>query len=137
MRVLVDTSVWVDFLNGYPSAQQAILADLIAGADVLCTCGVVVAEVFQGLHRQRGRRGLQSLFRKLVFLEASGIDMHLRAANLYRSLRSKGITVRSTIDCLIAVLAEENDCYILARDRDTASILASGLVKSGPVHLPR
>ncbi|HEX9637464.1 MAG TPA: PIN domain-containing protein [Acidobacteriota bacterium] len=137
MKVLVDTSVWVDFLNGHPSEQQAVLADLIQGTDELCTCGVVVAEVFQGLQQQRGRKGLENLFRKLVFLEATGIGIHLRAAGLYRSLRSKGITVRSTIDCLIAVLAEENGCTILARDRDITSILASGLVRSDPVrHSP-
>jgi len=47
LRVLVDTSVWVDFLNGYPSPQRAALADLLASDHDLGTCGVVVAGVFQ------------------------------------------------------------------------------------------
>jgi hypothetical protein len=131
LRVLVDTSAWVDFLNGYPSAERKALAELVAGQDEICTCGIVVAEVFQGLRRDRGRDELARLFRKLKFLEPSGIDAYFRAADLYRALRRRGITVRSTIDCLVAALAEENDCYVLARDRDIAAILTSGLVKVG------
>jgi predicted nucleic acid-binding protein len=127
MKVLVDTSAWVDFLNGHPSPERAAVHELFEGDDDLCTCGVVVAEVFQGLRRDAGRDELASLFRELTFLEPRGIDLYLRAAELYRELRRKGRTVRSTIDCLIAVLAEENGCYLLARDRDMTAILDSGL----------
>ena len=130
MRVLVDTSAWIDFLNGHPSAHRAALAQLIADEHDLCTCGVIVAEVFQGLRRERGLAELLSLFRALTFLEAPGIDLHLRAADLYRTLRRQGHTVRSTIDCLIAVLAEENNCSVLARDRDIEMLLGSGLVRA-------
>lgn len=130
MRVLVDTSAWVDFLNGQASPERQALADLVAGQDELCTCGVIVAEVFQGLRRDKGRDELQRLFRDLLFLEPSGIELYLRSAEIYRLLRQRGATVRSTIDCLIAALAEENGSYILARDRDLEAILRSGLVKS-------
>lgn len=130
MKVLVDTSAWVDFLNGYPSPERDALADLVVGEHEICTCGVIVAEVFQGLRRDKGRAELRRLFQKLVFLEPAGIDLYLRAAEIYRLLRQKGVTVRSTIDCLIAVLAEENRCYVLARDRDLEEILASRLVRA-------
>jgi predicted nucleic acid-binding protein len=126
----VDTSAWVDFLNGHPSAHRAALAELIADEQELCTCGVIVAEVFQGLRREGGLAELRSLFRSLTFLEASGIDIHLRAADLYRTLRGQGHTLRSTIDCLIAVLAEQNGCAVLARDRDLETLLGSGLVRA-------
>ena len=106
MKVLVDTSAWVDFLNGYPSRERAALASLIAADDEICTCGVIVAEVFQGLKQDKGRKQLEGLFKKLVFLEPEGVDSYLRAATVYRALRSQGHAVRSTIDCLIAVLAE-------------------------------
>jgi len=134
----VDTSVWVDFLNGHPSAHRAALAKLIADEHDLCTCGVIVAEVFQGLRREKGLAELLALFRALTYLEASGIDLHLRAADLYRTLRRQGHTVRSTIDCLIAVLAEENGCTVLARDRDITMLLDSGLVQARllPVESP-
>lgn len=129
MRVLVDTSAWADFLNGHPSAEAAAVAELLAGDDELCTCGTIVAEVFQGLRREEGRRAIQTSFEDLTFLEPSGIGLYFRAAEVYRRLRQTGRTVRSTIDCLIAVIAEENACYLLARDRDLDAILDSGLVR--------
>ena len=55
MRVLVDTSAWVGFLNGFPSPAADAVAELLQGDDDVCTCGIVVAEVFQGLPRDRGR----------------------------------------------------------------------------------
>jgi predicted nucleic acid-binding protein len=70
------------------------------------------------------------LFRELVFVEPTGMETYLRAADVYRALRRRGVTVRSTIDCLIAVLAEENECSVLARDRDLQTVLAGGLLKA-------
>jgi predicted nucleic acid-binding protein len=131
LRVLVDTSVWADFFNDHPSPEQRALAGLISGDDEICTCGVVVAEVFQGLRREKGRSRLSDLFRDLTFLEPAGIDLYFRAADLYRALRLRGKTIRSTIDCLIAVLAEEHGCAVLARDRDMETILESGLLTVG------
>lgn len=130
MKVLVDTSVWADFFNGYSSREERALSRMIAGDDEVHTCGVVVSEVFQGLRREKGRSDVVRLFRELLFLEPSGFDSYLKAADLYRALRRRGITVRSTIDCLIAVIAEENDCDVLSRDRDIHAILGSGLVKA-------
>ncbi|RPI27137.1 MAG: PIN domain nuclease [Acidobacteria bacterium] len=130
MRVLIDSSAWVEFLNGTASPQRRAVAELVAGEDEICTCGVIVAEVFQGLRRHQGRDRLQRLFQDLLFLEPSGIGSYFRAAEVYRLLRGKGVTVRSTIDCLIAVVAEENGCYILTRDKDLDLILQSGAVDS-------
>jgi hypothetical protein len=129
LKVLVDTSVWADFFNGYSSREERALSRMIAGDEEIHTCGVVVSEVFQGLRRE-GRSEIVRLFRELVFLEPSGLDAYLKAANVYRALRHRGVTVRSTIDCLIAVIAEENDCDVLARDRDIHAILGSGIVKA-------
>lgn len=129
MRILVDSSVWADFFNGYPSPEKRALAALFPSDHEVCTCGVVVAEVFQGLRQDKGRAQLSELFRDLTFLEPSGIDFYFRAAHLYRSLRKRGKTVRSTIDCVIAVFAEEHGCSLLARDGDMDVILESGLLK--------
>lgn len=131
MRVLVDTSVWADFFNGYPSPEQRALTDLFTSPAEICTCGVVVAEVFQGLRRDEGRARLSDLFRDLTFLERASIDLYFRAADLYRALRKRGKTIRSTIDCVIAVLAEDHGCSVLARDRDMETILQSGLLTVG------
>ncbi|HXU28958.1 MAG TPA: PIN domain-containing protein [Thermoanaerobaculia bacterium] len=129
MKVLVDTSVWVDFLNGYPSPERQALASLVPSDHEICTCGVIVAEVFQGLRREEGLARLAARFRDLTYLEPAGIDLYFRAADLYRALRQRGKTIRSTIDCLIAALADEHGCSLLARDGDMDLLLASGLLK--------
>ena len=131
MRVLVDTSAWVDFLNDFPSPAADALAELLHGDDDVCTCGIVVAEVFQGLHRDQGRDSIRRSFEDMIFLEPAGIRLYLRAAGLYRALRERGTTVRSTVDCIIAALAEDSGCDLLARDRDMDAILDSGLLKAG------
>lgn len=136
MRVLVDTSAWVDFLNGHPSKESTALASLIGSDEEICTCGVIVSEVFQGLKHGKGRKELERLFRKLEFLEPSGVEPYFRAAAIYRELRRLGHTLRSTIDCLIAVVAEEGGCHVLARDRDLAAILGSGLLKARLLVVP-
>lgn len=62
MKVLIDSSVWADFFNGFASPEERELARLLAGNDEVCTCGVVVAEVFQGLRREKGRAEVERLF---------------------------------------------------------------------------
>lgn len=56
-------------------------------------------------------------------------ETDFRAAEVFRALRSRGITIRSTVACILVVLAEENDCFLLARDRDMTALLPSGLVR--------
>jgi predicted nucleic acid-binding protein len=131
VRVLVDTSAWVDFLNGFASPAADALAELLQGDEDVCTCGIVVAEVFQGLRRDRGRDTIRRSFEDMIFLEPPGIHLYFRAAELYRGLRERGRTVRSTIDCIIAAIAEDGGCDLLARDRDMDAILDSGLLKAG------
>ena len=128
MRFLVDSSVWVDFFNGHPSAEADALGDLLIGDDDICTCGVVVAEVLQGLKRSSSYKQISNGFEDLTFLEPSGLSLYVRAAGIYRTLRGRGETVRSTIDCVIAAIAEENRCHILARDKELRVIIASGFV---------
>ena len=130
MRVLVDTSAWVDFLNGYPSRECSALRFLLQEEHDLCTCGIVVSEVFQGLRKDESRAEIDALFKELTFLEPFGLPLYIRAAEIYRLLRKKGKTIRSTIDCIIVAIAEENNCFVLARDRHIETILSSGLVEA-------
>ena len=127
MKVLVDTSVWVDFFNEYPSREAAVLTQLLSDEVEIQTCGVVIAEFFQGIRKASSLAELESHFRDMVCLVPREPDTYFAAAALYRDLRARGITVRSTIDCLIACLAEESDTLLLAKDRDIVQILDSGL----------
>lgn len=129
MKILVDSSVWVDFFNGHASLERQALRDLFDSDHQICTCGVVVSEVFQGFRLVGTKVRLSELFLDLTFLEPSGIELYLRAADLYRALRQRGRTIRSTIDCLIAVIAEQNGCAVLARDRDLSMIVDSRFLR--------
>lgn len=128
MSVLVDSSVWIDYLNGFACPEAEALDQLLKTGDVV-TCGLVAVEVFQGLRRDRERDRLERRFRSLTCLETEGLGLYLAAAELYRALRARGITIRSSIDCILVALAESHDCTLLARDRDMTVLLASGLVR--------
>jgi hypothetical protein len=91
---------------------------------------LIVTEVLQGLRRDSSVSEVVALFEELTFLSADGIATYLRAAEVYRQLRLRGTTVRSTIDCVIATLAEDHGCVILARDRDLEAILGTGLLQT-------
>jgi predicted nucleic acid-binding protein len=135
MRVLVDTSAWVDFFNGHPSPEADALAHLIGEeADVL-TCGLIVAEVLQGLRRPKTRTSIERHFLDMEWLTPREPETYIEAANLYRELRSRGVTIRSTIDCLIAQLANEGNVLLLSKDRDLRLIIESELldVKAFPI----
>ena len=82
---------------------------LLRGDDEPCTCGIVVSEVFQGLRKDATRGLIEQSFRDMPFLEPADIDVYLRAAEVYRKLRERGVTIRSTVDCLIAAIAESPD----------------------------
>jgi predicted nucleic acid-binding protein len=127
LRVLVDTSVWADFFNNARTGEADILARLITNEVELVTCGVVVAEFFQGIRRSENLPELERQFRDMDCLAPVEPDTYFSAAELYRELRQRGVTVRSTIDCLIVRLAELHDVELLARDRDMTLILSSGL----------
>lgn len=133
MKVLVDTSVWVDFVNGYPSPQADALSRLIEERENIATCGLVAAEFLQGLKRERDRKRLEALFMDLTWLTPVEPDTYVASASMFRELRRRGITVRSVVDSIITRLAEENGCFLLARDRDIDLILESGVAKVRPL----
>ena len=128
MRVLVDTSVWIDFFNGYDNAEAAMLAELIDGEVELVTCGVIVAEFLQGIRDRRTLTQLEDHFLDMVWLSPEEPQTYLSAATLFRELRARGITIRSTIDCLITQLAADHNAYLLFRDRDLRRIVDANLV---------
>jgi len=128
LRVFVDTSVWVDFFNGYDGREAVTLTRLIEDEVDLVTCGVVVAEILQGIRRQSTLAALQQQFGQMEWLTPREPETYLAAAQLFRQLRAKGITIRSTIDCIIAILAKANNALLLAKDRDLRAIVDSDLL---------
>lgn len=129
MRVLADTSVWVDFLNGHPSIEREALRRLIQDEVEIVTCGLIASELLQGIRDPASLAVLEKQFCDMKWLTPGEPETYLAAASLYRRLRSSGITIRSTIDCLIALLAEEHDVFLLFKDRDLQRIVDSGFLR--------
>ena len=127
MRVLIDSSAWIDFLNNHPS-PHADEVERLLGSDIdVCTCGLIALEVLQGLRRNASFPEAQALFERLSLLEPAGLETYIQAAQLFADLRRSGRTVRSPIDCVVLALADRHDCWVLARDRDIDGIVESRL----------
>ena len=115
--VLVDTTVWVDFFSDRPEPHVEMLQDLIEKNKDLCLCGVILTEVLQGIRHDSDYRRVKNHFEALILLPMQQTTFIL-AADIYRSLRKKGITIRKPIDCMIASVALEYNLPLLHNDRD-------------------
>lgn len=121
MTILVDTSVWIDFLRGQDTPQRHFLAEQIAQDEDVCTCGVVLTEVLRGIKDDGEFRQVRSLMNGLTYLPAPR-EMYVFAAELYRLAARRGRTIRGTVDCVIAATAIHHSVPLLARDRDMACL---------------
>lgn len=120
--VLVDTSVWIDFFQAPDSPAAESLARLIVGHNQVVLCGVVLQEVLQGIRGTRNFDLVQERLLRLPFVDANK-ETWLQAANLYRNLRSKGITIPTT-DATIAALAMQHNLLLFSSDRHFKAISA-------------
>ena len=115
--VLVDSSVWVEYLRGN-ACWQADRLDLLLGTELLATCGLVVAEVLQGIPGEREFERMRGVFDAMPFHSGGAFGTAVAAAKHFRRLRAAGVTVRKTVDVLIATVCIENRLELLHRDRD-------------------
>ena len=114
---LVDASVWIDFLADRPTPEVGELDRLLNQGGLVYTCGIVLTEVLQGFRADEDYRKTLSRFDDLVYI-AMRRRTFLAAADIYRSLRRKGITIRKSVDCMIAAVAIEHHLPLLHNDRD-------------------
>lgn len=115
--ILVDTTVWVDFFSGRPSHEALYLTQCIEQQDELCTCGIILTEILQGIKYPTEYQKTKELMETLLFLDMTQ-NTFISAANIYRSLREKGMTIRKTLDYMIAAVAIEYQATLLHHDRD-------------------
>jgi predicted nucleic acid-binding protein len=133
MSILVDTSVWIDFFNGYNSREAIVLAELIEQEIELFTCGVVAAEFLQGIKDTNTLIILERHFLDMRWLSPREPETYIAAAALFRELRTRGIMIRSIIDCLIAQLAADHNALLLYKDQDMKRIIDSGIIRAKSV----
>ncbi|NJM95131.1 MAG: PIN domain nuclease [Acaryochloridaceae cyanobacterium CSU_5_19] len=119
--MLVDTSVWIDYLNGYHSPQADWLARAIAIDAPIVLCGVVLTEILLGLPETEANQ-IEILLQAFPLTCEPERQDYCAAAQLYRTCRSQGLTIRSVIDCLIAQICLKHEYSLLAKDRDFVHI---------------
>lgn len=123
MTVLVDTSVWIDFIRGGSRESTGRLRVALDAGVLPAITSSVYQEILQGAVDERTLREYRNYFRGQQFLQPlDPVESHERAARIYFDCRRKGLTVRSSIDCLIAQVAMEHDVPLLHDDRDFEQI---------------
>jgi len=115
--IAVDTSVWIDFLNGRNAAHVQQLRAIL-GAEEVIVGDVMLCEVLQGLESERMAQEVEALLRRFEIVPMAGDAIAVAAAHNFRSLRRRGITIRRTIDLLIGTWCIENRAPLLHNDSD-------------------
>lgn len=115
--IFVDTSVWVDFFAGRDLRHVATLERLILDEEDLALCGIVLTEILQGIANDSAYHRVRQRLRPLIMLPMPE-TVFIKAADIYRSLRKQGTTIRKTNDCIIAATVLEHQCRLLHNDKD-------------------
>ncbi|MFN0020285.1 MAG: PIN domain nuclease [Pirellulaceae bacterium] len=115
--ILVDSSVWIDYFRGNrtPSAE---LLDSLLGNEPLAIGDLILTEVLQGFDGLREFNRAKKLLLSLEVVELGGQEIAIQAAKNYRTLRALGVTVRKTIDTIIATRCIESGYTLLHSDQD-------------------
>ncbi|HET9700893.1 MAG TPA: PIN domain nuclease [Burkholderiales bacterium] len=117
--ILVDSSVWIEHFQDARSDESDWLRNALAGGGPKLAVGdLILAEVLQGFRAASQLKTATAAFEALDCVALGGRQRAIRAAENYRLLRSKGVTVRSTIDCLIATFCIDEGVPLLHDDRD-------------------
>ena len=115
--ILVDSSVWIDYFRATDTPQVAVL-DSMLGRTPLAVGDLIAAEVLQGVRDEREFRWVKRTFESFTHVNLCDYALAIKASENYRALRAKGITIRKTIDTLIATRCIEDGFTLLHADRD-------------------
>jgi len=115
--IFVDSSVWVDYFNGNETPKTEKL-DSVLGLSPVCIGDIVLTEVLQGFRNDHDFDIAKELLCSLIIVNVLNTSIALKSADNFRALRKKGVTVRKTIDVIIATFCIENDIPLLYSDKD-------------------
>jgi predicted nucleic acid-binding protein len=117
--ILVDTSIWIDFIRQKDNARTRTLRHELEGAAEIVTCPPILQEVLQGARNDADFKRLNKLFASVPMIDTSnGSRCAVAAAGLFARCRWRGLTLRSAFGCTIAQIAIENDAILFHHDRD-------------------
>ncbi len=114
---IVDSTVWIDYFNGITTPQTQLLNKNL-GQQEMGLGDIILCEVLQGFQSQRDFELAHRAMMRFTIFTIGGAKIAIKSAENYRALRQMGITIRKTIDCIIATFVIENGFMLLHSDRD-------------------
>jgi len=114
---MVDSSVWIDYFNG-KECPEVIYLDAILGVKPIVIGDNILTEVLQGFKADKEYKIAKQLLTAIPIFQLSNKTLAIKSADNYRALRKRGITVRKTIDTIIATYCIEQNIQLLFSDRD-------------------
>jgi predicted nucleic acid-binding protein len=115
--ILVDSSVWIDYFNGNDTPQTFKL-DTLLGVELLGIGDLILTEVLQGFRVDADYRTAKKLLTSLTVFSMLGCEIAIKSADNFRALRKQGLTIRKTVDVIIATFCIENGHSLLFCDKD-------------------
>ena len=115
--ILVDSSVWIDYFKGLSNLPTESL-DRLLGEEPLAVGDLILAEVLQGFSDEKAFNHAKNLLTTLTLIELGGQEIAIQAARNFRTLRGRGVTIRKTIDTIIATRCIASGITLLHNDRD-------------------
>ncbi|MEG4270273.1 MULTISPECIES: type II toxin-antitoxin system VapC family toxin [unclassified Microcoleus] len=115
--IIVDSSVWIDYFNGQSTPQTDLLDQLLT-TQPIAIGNLILTEVLQGFRQDSDYKTAKHLLTNLTVFNFLEADLAIKSADSFRTLRKQGITVRKTIDVIIATFCLENNHELLFADRD-------------------
>ena len=115
--ILVDSSVWIDYFKGVVTPQTQRL-DKLLGHELLAVGDLMLTEVLQGFAKERDFSEAKKLLTSLIVVELGGQEIAIQATRNFRALRNLGVTVRKTIDTIVAARCIASAYDLLHNDRD-------------------
>jgi len=115
--IIVDSSVWIDYFNGKETDQTNLL-DASLGSTPIIMGDLILTEVLQGFQSNKDYENAKEMLLQMPFIAMGGLALSLESAMNYRRLRRKGVTVRKTIDVMIATFCIHHQIPLLHDDRD-------------------
>ncbi len=115
--IVADTSVWIDYLKGIKAPHTDILDQELLHNRII-TGDIIIAEFLQGFRNEKDYNQAKEIMNSLEYYDFVGKEIAYKAAQNFRELRKKGITVRKTIDVIIATFCIENNFPLIHNDKD-------------------
>lgn len=128
--ILIDTSAFIEFLNRTGTSFDREIEYLIHNDEEVAFADITIAEILQGIKDDKDFNEIKNSLMAFPIYSLDNTDSYIAAASLYRKCRKKGLTIRSTVDLLIARIALEHDLILMHNDKDFQGIAGLSRLKT-------